>query len=223
MHAADAFERQDLLVESFHDLRHIIDCCDEMDDGSEAIVPEGHDCGINGATHAVENTIESTEVDGLAADLDDLSTPALNAQRATIDFTNVVGDEPALDFRIKETFLRRIPAEKRSASERPPAGVLAPRFQMWKQDLAHRYRRAALTHAVARKNRPAKRLGAAAKVAIEHASSNEDRAHSPRRRQPLGSEIVYLRGNERSKCRIRCRERLRTPRHRQQARTGQVG
>src|SRR6266852_6611322 len=96
MGSPDAFERQHTRIEP---LDHLLGRGRrrEMNDSAEPIVGDGNNGGIDGAADTLKNPIEARKVNGLAADLDEVSTTAVDAQCAAFDFTDIVGNEPPVN------------------------------------------------------------------------------------------------------------------------------
>src|SRR5258708_3171685 len=93
---------------------------------------------------------------------------------------------------------------------------------MRKENVFDRDRRAALAHAIARKDRPSGFARTRDGNFVERTPTDENGAKAAGWRQAGGEEVVHLRRNERGEGGVRFREILRVPNHRQCARAGKM-
>src|SRR5205807_1383114 len=78
-----------------------------------------------------------------------------DAQRAPVDFAEVAGDEPAVDFRIDQTLFGCVAGEERRTAKCEAAVDFAARVEVIEQHIFDGDRRAAFAHSVGGQHGPA--------------------------------------------------------------------
>src|SRR5438093_10848831 len=106
-----------------------------MDALAQTRIGNGDQSGIDLASHAVENGVETPQIDRLASDLDEVSWPPLHPQRAAFDRADVFRLKPAIDLRIFKGAIVDDPSgKKRSTAKHEPA-INAFRLEMWEKNV----------------------------------------------------------------------------------------
>src|SRR5436190_19700193 len=114
-----------------------------MDDEAQPFVANGHNRRV--WLDRGQNPVQSAQVDGLAADLDEVACAAGDAQNAAFDRSNVGRHEPAIVLRVLESgrparprwaggtpALLHIPGQERFSAQ-GDATILSTVFQVMKQ------------------------------------------------------------------------------------------